>query len=122
MSLIHDHRIAAPGDLLPPFLCLLSPLQAGFVGRGTSDGQQATHNERELLQRRDHDLRSVHKGLCQLLGVLINGLNNTLCVLDLVDGILKLAVKHTPIRDDHNTVEHLVVGVGVQARQPMRQP
>ena len=123
VRLVHDHRVASPRDLLAPLrrLCLLLP--CGSVHRlGASDGQQAPQHERELLQRRDHDLRSVHQGLCELLGILLDRFDDSLFVLDLVDRLLQLAVKHTPVRDHQHTVIDLAVLGGVQVCQTVREP
>ena len=58
----------------------------------------------------------------ELLRVLVDGLHHALGVLDLVDGILQLAVEDAPVGDDHDAVEDLLVGGGVQAREAVREP
>ena len=84
--------------------------------------QQSAQYEGEFLQRRDHDLRAVDQRRGQLLRVLVDRLHHTLCVLDLIDRILKLCIEHAPVGDDDHAVEDLLVARVVEARQPMREP
>ena len=58
--------------------------------------------------------RSPGQGLGQLLGVLVDLLDDTVGVLELVDRLLQLPVEHQPVGDDHDLVEHLLVRRGVQ--------
>jgi hypothetical protein len=100
VGLVHDHRIRAVGERVD----LL-----GDVG--------------ELLQRRDDDAGLLAgQRLGQLGGVLVDALHHAVHVLKLVNGVLQLLVEHPPVGDHHHLVEHLLVGVVVQRRQPVRQP
>ena len=57
-----------------------------------------------------------------MLRVLVDGPNHTLGVLDLVDGILQLPVKHTTVRNDDDAVVDFLIGGIVEAREPVREP
>ena len=75
------------------------------------------HDKREFLQCRDHDPRFIDEGLRELLRILVDCLGHTLDMLDLVDGILKLAVEDAAICDDNDAIENLLVGGSMQARE-----
>ena len=125
MGLVHDHGVAPTRDGFAPLRRLGLVGRVRRVGRAcfaAGDGQQAPHHERELLQRGDHDLRAVDEGLGQLSGVFVDGLDDALGVLDLVDGVLQLAIQDAPVGDDQHAVVDLVVGAGVQARQAVGEP
>ena len=123
MRLVDDDRVAAAGDLLAPGSGLRTFGLRGRIGRvGPGGAQEALHDERELLQRRDDDLRAVDERRRELLRVLVDGLHHALGVLDLVDGVLQLAVEDAPVGDDDDAVEDLLVGGGVQAREAVREP
>ena len=93
MCFIHDHRVAPRGYGLLPNLGLRFFLVAGLVlVFGTSCVQQATQHEGEFLQRGDDDLGAVNQGSGQLFGILINGFDHALRVLDLVIRVLQLLV------------------------------
>ena len=93
MSLVHDHGVPALRDLRFPSLRLRLLLRGRFLLRlGTRRMQQPAQDERELLQRRDHDLGAVDQRRRKLLAVLVDGLHHTLGVLDLVDRVLELLV------------------------------
>ncbi len=77
--------------LLLLFGRLLLALGAGHV-------EQPAQDERELLQRRDDDLRAVDQRRGQLLRVLVDRLHDALRVLDLVDRVLQLLVEHAADR------------------------
>nr|WP_291832523.1 hypothetical protein [Candidatus Microthrix sp.] len=100
VGLVHDHRIRAVGE------------RVDLLG-----------DVRELLQRRDDDAGLLAgERLGQLGGVLVDALHHAVHVLKLVNGVLQLLVEHPPVGDHHHLVEHLLVGVVVQRRQPVRQP
>ena len=123
MRLVDDDRVASVGDGLAQRDGLRVFGRRGLAGRVRSgNAQQAAHDERELLQRRDDDLRAVGERLRELLRVLVDGLHHALGVLDLVDGVLQLAVEDAPVGDDDDAVEDLLVGGGVQAREAVREP
>jgi hypothetical protein len=54
--------------------------------------------------------------------VLVDLGHHAVGVLELVVGVLELAVEHPPVGDDHHLVEHLGVGGVVQRRQAVDQP
>ena len=123
MRLVDNDRIAAFGYGVLPFLRLL----ALFFGRGVEAGgsgdvEQASQHEGELLQGRYDYLGVVHERAGELLGVLVYRLNHTLRVLDLVDGVLKLAVENLAVGYDQHAVEKLLVGCVVQAGKLMGEP
>ncbi len=67
-------------------------------------------HERELLQRRDDDARSLTlKRRNELVGVLVYLHDHAARVLELEDGVLQLAVEHNAIGDDDHLVEHLAI-------------
>ena len=84
--------------------------------------QQTTQHEGKLLQRRNHDLSAVDQGFRELSAVAIDRLDNTLSMLDLIDGVLKLAVEHPPVGDHHNAVEELAILLVMQAGQAVGEP
>jgi hypothetical protein len=79
-------------------------------------------HERELLQRGDD-----HAGLLagqrgrKLLRGLVDPLNYSVRVLELVDRVLQLAIENDAVGDHHDLVEDLVVST-VQRGQAVRQP
>ena len=123
MGLVHDHRVAALGDFRLPRLRSRLLLGACRLLRvGTGNVQQTTQHEGEFLQRRNHDPGAVDQGFRELPAVAVDGLDDALRMLDLIDGVLELAVEHAPIRDHHDAVEALAILVVVQARQAMGEP
>ena len=84
--------------------------------------KQSTQHKGEFLQRGDDDLGAVNQRRRQLLGILINRLDHALCVFNLVDGILQLLVQHAPVGDNDDTIKNFLVGVVVQAGEPVGQP
>ena len=89
MGLVHDHRIAAPGDFRRPRLCSRLLLGAcRLLSFGTGNVQQTTQDEGELLQRRNHDLGAVDQGFPELPAVAVNRLDHTLGMLDLINCVL----------------------------------
>ena len=123
MGLVHDHRVAALGDFRLPRLrprLLLGTCRLLRVGTGNV--QQTTQHEGELLQRGNHDPGAVDQGFRELPAVAVDGLDDTLRMLDLIDGVLELTVEHAPIGDHHDAVEALAILVVVQARQAMGEP
>ena len=76
-----------------------------------------------LAQRGDHDARLLSRqGVGQLLGGVLDALHHPVGVLELVHGVLQLAIQHDPVGDDDHLVEHLVVGVVVEVGKAVGQP
>ena len=98
----------------------------GFVNnhRITAHGQFAHFlgDERELLERGDHNRHTRPEGLGQLGRVDVDLLDHALLVFELVNGVLKLLVEDNPVGDHDDRVENLLVIFGVKAGEPMGQP
>ena len=123
MSFVNDHRVAALRNILPPHVLLLELSFRRNISRfGACHCEEATHCERNLVQRCNHSCSAVHKGLCELPLSLVDRLDDTLCVLDLVDRILKLPVEHPAVGDHDHANKDLFIGVGVETRQTVREP
>ena len=123
MRLVNDDRVAALGDLFPPFGLLLLLCLGWVLGRFSArDREQASHDKRELLQGGDHDPGPVNQRCGELTRVLVNRLDDSLRVLDLVDGVLELTVEHAAIGDHDHAVEDLLVVLRMQTREPVREP
>lgn len=77
----------------------------------------------ELLQRGDDD-SGLLAGECvsELGGALVDLGDHAMGVLELVDGVLELAVEHDTVGDHHDLVEYLHVRLVVQRREPVGQP
>ena len=100
VGLVDDHRVGPVGEALD------------LLG-----------DERELLERGDDDAGLLaRQGVGQLLGVLVDSHHDAVGVLELVDRLLQLLVEDAPVGDDHDLVEHLVVGVVVERGQAVGQP
>jgi hypothetical protein len=99
MSLVDDDRVAALGH-----------------------ARDLVDDEGELLEGRDDDARLLtHERGGELGGILVDLLDGAVGVLQLVDGVLELAVEHHTVGDDDNLVEHLLV-TAVQGHEAVRQP
>ena len=80
-------------------------------------------DEGELLQRRDDDAGLLpRQGLGQLGRVLVDLHHDATGVLELVDGLLKLAVEDDAVGDDDDLVEDLGVGGVVEVGEPVGGP
>jgi hypothetical protein len=90
---VHDYGVAALGDFGLPRPCQRL-LRGGrrLLRFRARDVQQAAKDERELLQRSDHDLGAVDQCCRELFAVLIDRLDHPLGVLDPVDRVLKLGL------------------------------
>ena len=99
MRLVHDHGKALAGKL------------ADLLG---DDGK--------LLQRGHDDRPSGFQGLAELARGLVDVLHHTQGLLELPDGLLELAVEHTPVGHDHDRVENASVIPIVQHRELVGQP
>jgi hypothetical protein len=100
VRLVDDHGVAARRQLL-----------------------DVLHHVRELLDGGDDDAGPLpRQRLGELLGVLVDLLDDAVRVLELVDRLLQLPVEHEPVGDHDDLVEHLAVVRGVQRRQPVREP
>jgi len=123
MGLVHENRVAAVCDFRLPFGVIDFLFgRRFFLAFRTSGMKQPAQNEGKLLERRDDDLRAVDQRCGQLFGVLIDGLDDPLGMLNLVDGILQLSIQHLSVRDHDDAVEGFRVRVVVEAGQPMRKP
>jgi len=123
VSLVGDDRIAPFGDLRLPglgFGALLFGGRIQVVRPGCP--QQAAQHKGKFLQRGHHDLGAVDQCRGQLAGVLVNGLDHALGMLDLVNGILQLPVQHLAVGDHDHAVVDLLVLRRVQAGQPVGEP
>ena len=99
MRLIHDHGKALarkPADLLG------------------DDGK--------FLQGGDDDRPAGLQGLAELAGGLVDVLHHAQGLLELPDGLLELAVEHTPVGHDHDRVEDASIIPIVQHRELVGQP
>ena len=66
-------------------------------------------NEAELVDGRDDDGGSALQGFGELVGVLVDALDDARLVLELVDGLLELLVEHLAVGQDHYGVVDLPV-------------
>ena len=103
--------------LTQPGLC--QPLQFRLREKVQLPGQLPGH-EGKLLQRGDDDRHAGFQRLGELARVFVDLLHHALAVVELVDGVLQLAVQHHAVGDDHHAVERPFVAFVVQARQAMR--
>ncbi len=111
VGFVDDHRVLARGKMaLAAFPALLAQL-----------GQLPGH-ERELLQRGDDDRHASFQRFGELARILVDLLHHALAVVELIDGVLQLAVEHHAVGDDDHAVEQPFVAFVVQAGQAMRQP
>ncbi len=99
MGLVDDHRVRALGKL------------AYLLG-----------HKRELLQRRDDDGGAAFQRRRELAGILIDRLNDACLVLKLVNGVLKLFVKHPAVGDDDHAVENPVIRAVMDACKTVGKP
>jgi hypothetical protein len=76
----------------------------------------------KLLQRGDDDRLSRLQRLLELARGGIDVLDHAECLFELAHRRLQLPVEHAAIGDDHDRVEHPLVGRVVQRRQLVRQP
>ena len=79
-------------------------------------------NDGEFLDGRDDDASPFIQGVTELCGVFVNLHHQAFLVVELVHGILQLAVQNTPVRDDDDSLENLVVAGVMQAGKAVRQP
>ena len=79
-------------------------------------------NNRELLEGGNDDTRPGLDGLTELLGVLVDLLHHARYMVELIDGVLQLAVQHPAVSDDDNGLENLFVVVVMQTGEPVGQP
>lgn len=99
VGLVHDKGIATAREL------------ADFLG-----------DEGELLERGNDDRRAGAQRVSELLAVLVDLLDDALLVLELIDVVLQLLVEHAPIGDHDHRVEHALILLVVQAREPVSEP
>ena len=99
MRLVHDHGKALARKL------------ADLLG---DDG--------EFLQGGHDDRPSGFQGLAELARSLVDVLHHAQGLLELPDGLLELAVEHTPVGHDHDRVEDASVIPIVQHRELVGQP
>ena len=123
VRLVHDHGVAARGDLrLPGFRPRGLAGRRGPLRCRARGVQQPAQHEGKLLQRGNDDLGAVDQRFGKLPAVPVDRPDHALRVFDLVDRVLQLPVQHAAVGDDDDAVEDLgVLGV-VQTRQPVRQP
>jgi hypothetical protein len=110
VCLVHNHRKA--------FACGIDLDGLAFLLE-RADG---TRNERKLLNGRYDDRDAAGECLGKLLCILVDLLNNALLVLKLVNRVLELLIKHTPVGNDNNRIEDFRVGTIVKACQVVRKP
>ena len=79
-------------------------------------------DEGELLQRGDDDRNRALQRLGKLVRAFVDLLHHPALVLELVDGVLELAVEHDAIRDHDHAVEDAGVPGIVQRGQTVREP
>src|ERR1039458_269691 len=80
-------------------------------------------DEGELLERRDDDLGLLTKqGPGQLVRILVDLDDHAFGVLELVNRVLELLVKHDPVSYHDDLVEDLAVGRIMQIRETMADP
>jgi hypothetical protein len=73
-------------------------------------GVDGLTNERKFLNGRNYDRYAASQRPSQLLGIVVNFLNDALLVLKLIDCVLKLLVEHQTICNDNNAIENFLVG------------
>ena len=104
VRLIDDHGIASGRKVaVAPFAALL----VEFC--------QLTRHERKFLQRGDDDRDAGFQRLGELTRILVDLLNHALAVIELVDGVLQLAIQHHAIGDHDHAVEQPLVAFVMQA-------
>ena len=79
-------------------------------------------DDRELLESGNDDPRPGLDGLPELLGVLVDFLHHARHMVELIDGVLQLAVQHPAVGDDDDGLEDFLVVVIMQAGEPVGQP
>ncbi len=105
---------------------------AGLRGVGLVDDQRVparrelldlVEDEGALLQSGDDDPRLLTgERRRELAGMLVDPLHHAVDMLELVDGLLELAVQDDSVGDHHDLVEHLPVRLVMQGRQPVAKP
>jgi hypothetical protein len=86
------------------------------------------HRIREGLDGDDDDGRAGHQGVGQLLTLRLRGLlavdggDHAKLMVDLFDGILKLAVQHIAVGDDDDAAEDRLAVVTAQLHEVMGRP
>ncbi len=86
------------------------------------EGFDRLGNEGKFLDGGDDDGGAVGEGFGELLGVLVDFLDDSGFVLELVDGVLKLLVEDEAIGDDDDGVEDAGVVAVVEAGEAMGEP
>ena len=90
--------------------------------------QDRFHREGERLNRDNDDWRPVQQGLGKLLAfrfgafLAVNGSDHAELMVNVLDGLLKLAVQNVPVGDDDDGIENGVTVVVAQADQVMGGP
>ena len=110
MRLVDNHSESLPGCVDPYALPLLG------------ERPHCLRDEGELLDRADDYGRPAGERLGELLRVLVDLLDDACLVLELVDGVLQLLVKHAPVGDHDDGVEDLLVLGVVEACKPVGKP
>ena len=99
MRFVRDHRKAFAGEL------------ADLVG-----------DDRELLQRGDDDRPTGFQGLAKLARGVVDVLDHTEGLLELPDGLLELAIEHSPVGHHDHRVEDAPVVEVMQHRELVGEP
>ena len=95
----------------------------GHAGALLLKGRERLRDEGKFLDRRDDDGRALGQRPGELPGVLlVDLLDHTGLVLELVDRRLQLLIEHAPVGHHDDGVKHLLVVHVVQAGQPVCQP
>ena len=81
--------------------------------------QKAAEHKGEFLKSCNYNFSAVNQGLCKLAGVLIDWFNHSLCVLNLIDGVLELFIQNPAVCDNDDAVEYLFIRVCMKARKPV---